>query len=66
MCQFLPGYMGQTSSTLDLIITNEDNVIENLIAADPLGKRDHINMSIYIQLMFLNQGIAGIYMRVVS
>jgi len=30
--------------TLDLIITNEGNVIENLIAADPLGKSDHIVM----------------------
>ena len=35
---------GQKSSTLDLIITNEDNVIENLIAADPLGKSDHVVM----------------------
>ena len=34
----------QTSSTLDSIITNEDNVIENLISADPLGKSDHAVM----------------------
>ena len=35
---------GQTSSTLDLIITNGDNFIENLIAADPLGKSDQAVM----------------------
>ena len=35
---------GQSPSTLDLIITSEDNVIENLIASDPLGKSDHIVM----------------------
>ena len=27
-----------------MIITNEDNVIENLIAADPMGKSDHVVM----------------------
>ena len=58
---------GQISSTLDLIITNEDNVIENLIASDPLGESDHVVMEYeYILLMFLNQGIVGIYMRVVT
>ena len=31
-------------ATLDSIITNKDNVIENLIAADLLGKSDHIVM----------------------
>ena len=34
----------QASSIWDLTITNEDNVIENLIAADLLGKSDHIVM----------------------
>ena len=29
---------------LDLIITNEDNVIENLIVVDPLGKSDNVVM----------------------
>ena len=28
---------GQTPSTLDLIITNEDNVIDHMTACDPLG-----------------------------
>jgi len=36
---------GYILSILDLIITNEDNVIENLIAAaDTLSKSDHIVM----------------------
>ena len=45
--QFLPGYVRGRNhlATLDLIITNKDNnVIENLIAADPLGKSDHVVM----------------------
>jgi len=35
-------YEGLTPSTLDLIITNEDNVIDTLITCDPLGRSDHL------------------------
>ena len=31
----------QRSSLLDLIITYEGNIIDNLTATDPLGKSDH-------------------------
>ena len=37
-------YDGQTSSSYFRFNYNKDNVIENLIAADPLGKSDHVVM----------------------
>ena len=35
------GRVGQRSSTLDLVLTNEDNMVSNLQSHSPLGKSDH-------------------------
>jgi hypothetical protein len=38
---FTRGRVGQRSSTLDLVLTNEENMVSNLQGHSPLGKSDH-------------------------